>query len=317
LMYPPNRGNPDTFGAGGIGDTLYVFGNYSSSDYHALQTKFQRQFTHGLGAIFSYTWSHSLDDFSMNSNLGTVSVPTASSLASGGIPFVLYHASSDFDIRHIFAFSMVYNIPSPKDGLARAIFGHWNVDPIFHYQTAAPIDVVANTTSNLGGASNLTQRPNQIPGVPVYVSTGPGNHALNTAPVTAAAAALAGCIAPTPSNAKGAFCTPLPVGTQAVSGTLGRNAIRAFPLSELDFSLHREFPLRESIRLRFQAEMFNVFNHPNFGPMGNNMTTGTFGVSTSMANSALGSAVSSGVGFSPIFNTGGPRNFQFALKLFF
>jgi hypothetical protein len=63
--------------------------------------------------------------------------------------------------------------------------------------------------------------------------------------------------------------------------------------------------------------MFNVFNHPNFGPMGNNMTTGTFGVSTSMANSALGSAVSSGAGFSPIFNTGGPRNFQFALKLFF
>jgi hypothetical protein len=85
---------------------------------------------------------------------------------------------------------------------------------------------------------------------------------LNAAPVTPAAAASAGCLAPTATNATGAFCTPALVGTQTISGNLGRNVVRAFPLQELDFSIHREFPMREHIPLRFQMDMFNVFNHP-------------------------------------------------------
>jgi hypothetical protein len=140
---------------------------------------------------------------------------------------------------------------------------------------------------------------------------------LNTAPVSASVAAAAGCLAPTATNAKGAFCTPLAVGTQPVSGNLGRNVVRAFPLQELDFSVHRDFPIREQIRLRFQADMFNVVNHPSFGPEGATVNGTTFGATTNMANSALGANNGSGAGFNPIFNTGGPRNFQFALKLFF
>jgi hypothetical protein len=69
--------------------------------------------------------------------------------------------------------------------------------------------------------------------------------------------------------------------------------------------------------------MFNVFNHPNFGTFappnsfGSTLNAATFGITTNMANASLGSGVSSGSGFNPIFNTGGPRNFQFALKLLF
>jgi hypothetical protein len=140
---------------------------------------------------------------------------------------------------------------------------------------------------------------------------------LNTAAVSASAAAAAGCAAPTATNAKGAFCTPLPIGGQAVSGNLGRNVVRGLPLQELDFSVHRDFPIHEQIRLRFQADMFNVFNHPSFGPEGGTLNGATFGAITNMANSSLGANNGSGSGFNPIFNTGGPRNFQIALKLFF
>ena len=324
VVIPPNKGNPKVLGASGVGDTLNIYGNYSSSDYNSLQGKFQRQFSHGFSALATYTWAHSLDDQSTNVNTNLsgssgISLPTAANLASG-LPFVLLRASSDFDIRQAVGFSIVYDVPTfSQNRFVKAAFGNWSVDPIYHYQTALPIDIIANATSNIGGLSSVTQRPQLIPGVPVYLSCPkcPGGEQINTAPVSAATAAAAGCAAPTATNAKGAFCTPLPAGTQAVSGNFGRNVLRAFPLGELDLSLHRDFVFTESIRLRFQGDMFNVFNHPNFGPQGTNMFTSTFGVATSMANSSLGAASTSGAGFSPIFNTGGPRNFQFSLKLYF
>ncbi|MBV9083025.1 MAG: TonB-dependent receptor [Acidobacteriaceae bacterium] len=337
LLFPPNKTNPAVLGNGIVGDTATIVGNYSTSNYHSLQVKFQRHFSHGLSALASYTWSHSIDDASVSSSLAVSTLPTAASLGSG-IGSLLLRGSSDFDIRQIFGVSMVYNIPAPfsSSTFSRAILGHWSIDPIYHYQSASPVEIFTVTTANLAGAANLSQRPNLIAGVPIYVTGAdcaaqnggqgcPGGKALNIAPVTPAIAAAAGCVAPNATNAKGAFCTPLPVGSQAVSGNLGRNAVRAFPLQELDISLHREFPLHESTRLRFQADVFNVFNHPNFGPYGQPgaglpaqpMTSASFGFATAMANSALGSVNGTGSGFNPIFNTGGPRNVQFALKLFF
>jgi hypothetical protein len=332
LLYPANAGNPAVFAQinpiTGVAtpDALVVFGNYSFSNYQALQTKFQRQFAKGIAAVGSYTWSHSIDNTSLNSILATTTLPTAATLAAGS-PVALLRGNSDFDIRNILALSLVYDIPSPTNGLARAILGHWSFDPIYHYQSALPIDILTGSSGALGGTS-YSQRPNLIAGVPVYVTGGacsaqnkgqgcPGGVELNTTPVTAALAASAGCLAPTATNAKGAFCTPALIGTQTVSGDLGRNVVRAFPLQELDFSLHRDFPIRESIRLRFQADMFNVFNHPSFGAEGSTVNGTTFGASTNMANSALGANSGGGAGFNPIFNSGGPRNFQFALKLFF
>src|SRR5205085_12149300 len=190
-----------------------------------------------------------------------------------------------------------------------------------------------------GTASSM--RPNVISGVPIYVTGAtcaaqygldvcPGGRALNIATVTSTMATAAGCIttglpatattpfAATNANAKGAFCTPAAISGTASSGNLGRNVVRSYPLQELDFSVHRDFPFTERVRLRFQADMFNVFNHPSFGGPATSINSATFGLTTSMANSALGaSAGALGAGFNPIFNTGGPRNTQFALTLFF
>jgi hypothetical protein len=338
LLYGANQANVATFAqinpltGAATADALSVFGNYSTSNYHSLQTKFQRQFSGGLAAVASYTWSHSIDDASV-SFLGTTTLPTAAQLASGR-PLGLLRGNSDFDIRHNLAFSLVYDIPSPSTALARAILGHWSLGPIYHYQTAVPIDILSGASGAIGGTA-YGERPNLIPGVPIYVygsdcvaqyiakqkvSGCPGGRALNLATVSAAAAASAGCIAPTATNAKGAFCTPAAVGGQPVSGNLGRNIVRAFPLQELDLSIHRDFPIHESIRLRFQGDMFNVFNHPSFGPPASStipVNNATFGVTSAMANSSLGAQNANGLGFNPTFQTGGPRNYQFSLKLFF
>jgi hypothetical protein len=331
-IYPSGTGNGAVFAQinpiTGVAtpDSMVIVGNYSSSNYHSLQTKFQRQFAAGLAAVVSYTWSHSIDDASVNSSASALTLPTAKTAASGS-PLALIRGNSDFDVRQNLALSVVYNIPSPSNRLSKAILGHWSFDPIYHFQTATPIEVLTGTTGSIGGTT-YNQRPNLIPAVAVYVSGAdcaamyggqgcPGGRGLNIAPVTTAQAASAGCVAPTAANAKGAFCTPQPLGSQAISGNLGRNTIRAFPLQELDFSLQREFPIHESFRLRFQADLFNVFNHPSFGPEAATLNSPAFGISPNMANSSLGANINQGAGFNPIFSTGGPRNFQFALKLFF
>lgn len=323
IALPNNLVNPAIFNLG-----LLVYGNYSTSDYSALQAQFQRQFSRGLGALVSYTWGHSIDTASNFNQLATVSI------GNTGLPESVRRASSDFDVRQTVGLSLVYEIPTPfaKSWLARAVLGGWSVDPMLHYQTAVPVDVFATTNASVGSLSGLGQRPNLIPGVPVYlfgsacsaqniatfgISGCPGGRVFNNAPVSDAAAAAAGCQSPANSAAAGAFCTPLQVGGNDVAGNVGRNAFRAFPLQGFDLSVNRDIHFSERYRLRFQADVFNVFNHPVFGSPDSVVTSGTFGIPVSMANTGLGSQSGVGGGFSPLYSIGGPRNIQLALKLFF
>jgi len=78
----------------------------------------------------------------------------------------------------------------------------------------------------------------------------------------------------------------------------------------VDFALRREFKLRERLTLRFRAEGFNIFNHPNFGTIQTSLTAANFGQATNMLNQQLG-------GISQPSQIGGPRSIQFALKLSF
>jgi hypothetical protein len=114
---------------------------------------------------------------------------------------------------------------------------------------------------------------------------------------------------PVPTNASG--------NPTQVQGTLGRNVMRGFGASQIDFAIHRQFNLTERVNLQFRAEAFNLFNHPNFGPIDDDMTDGgEFGQSRSTLNNYLGGG-GEGVGLNSLYQIGGPRSIQLALKLSF
>jgi hypothetical protein len=301
---------------------LVVFGNYASSNYNALQAQFQRQFSNGLAANASYTWGHSLDDAS-NFNAGSV------------FPFSANYSSSDFDIRQTFAASLVYDAPTPfkSSRLSRAVLGHWSIDPIFHFQTAPPINPIADLSPSPAETFTVSTRPNVIQGVPVYVygaacaseyGSCPGGFALNNAALdmplgaTDAQALAAGCA---PGTVVGAFCRSGTIvsGSQInAQGNAGRNSLRGFPLEQLDLDVHRDFPIGERIRLRFEGDIFNVFNHPNFASPNAVLTDNSFGTSQSLMNSSFGSGnAATGGGYNSLYTMGGPRAVQLAVKIIF
>ena len=143
-------------------------------------------------------------------------------------------------------------------------------------------------------------RPDIVPGKPFYLHGPqyPGGKAFNAA----------------------AFVSP-PVdsttGLPARQGNLHRNLLRGFGAFQWDFAIHRDFPIRNSLRLQFRAEMFNVLNHPNFGPPVANLNNPQFGEAIQvLSQSLLGGNLGSG-GFNPLYQIGGPRSIQLALKLMF
>jgi hypothetical protein len=84
----------------------------------------------------------------------------------------------------------------------------------------------------------------------------------------------------------------------------------------VDLALERQFRITEKVQLRFRGEFFNIFNHPNFGPQDNTITDTLFGYSTATLNNSLGAGGANG-GLNPLYQIGGPRSIQLALKLQF
>jgi len=103
------------------------------------------------------------------------------------------------------------------------------------------------------------------------------------------------------------------------AGQLGdspRNFLHGFGAWQSDLAVRRQFALTERFKLQFRGEFFNIFNHPNFAAPVNTLTDPLFGISTTMLNHALGGGGLAG-GFAPLYQIGGPRSAQLALKLLF
>ncbi len=191
--------------------------------------------------------------------------------------------ASDFDIRHTISAAFTCDLP--------AMLKQWSLDGVFSARTATPVDVTF--VRDLGfGLYNF--RPDLVPGETLYVYD--------------------------PDVAGGrrfnydAF--EIQQGFPGRQGTLGRNVLRGFGLQQLNLTVRREFPIVERARLQFRAEMFNVFNHPSFAdPVGSLFST-QFGYSTRMLGRSLGRGGVNG-GLNPLYQIGGPRSIQLALRLVF
>ena len=280
-----------------LGSTQLIT-NAGTSDYHALQIKFNRRLSRRLQALASYTWSHSLDTGSASSDLlvSNLFVPGTSPTTNRG--------ASDFDIRHSFSAGFTYDVPAPKvNRFAEAILGGWSLENIILARSAPPVDVSDANFFEFNGGAFADIRPDLVSGQALYLfgPQYPGGKAFNPA----------------------AFTDPPvdPVTFNPIrQGNVPRNFLRGFGAIQWDFAVHRTFPVHESLKLQFRAEMFNILNHPNFGPPSGQFGIGGFGLSAQMLGQSLAGPFGGNVGggaFSPLYQIGGPRSIQLALKLTF
>ena len=287
MLTPAMGGNPDFI-------YLDVVTNDDYSSYNALQAQFQQRAWHGLQALASYTWAHAID------NESSINLPN---------PYTTVYnpawdrGNSDYDIRHSVTAALTYEVPGAEGSrMLSSLTSGWALDSLFRANSAPPVNVTTGAFPAFG--LNWTpdagdQRPDVVPGQPFYLygSQYPGGKRIN------------------PS----AFVAPEDTFTQ---GDLGRNSLRGFGAWQEDIAIWRTFRIAERFSLQARAEAFNVFNHANFANPGaqsdgaNHLNSPNFGLSTQVLANGLGSGGADG-GFSPLYQFGGPRSIQLALKLVF
>ena len=223
--------------------TITTFRSNAFSNYHSLQARLQKRLTRGLQFEASYTYSHALDDAS-SANLGSFAT---GDFRDQRFPQLEY-GNADFDIRHRFVLSYMYELPFGKgksfagnaSGLLNQVIGGWQVAGITSASTGnyfTPTDIATDLSNSDGGGDVASSsRPNRV-GDP------------NAKP----------CIPGTLFNTC-AFATNTVLGSY---GNAGRNIVRGPGFQNWDLSLFKTFPLNERERFEFRAEFFNVWNHLN------------------------------------------------------
>ncbi len=265
---------------------IIVTRNTADSSYDSMQLQFTRRLTNGFQALASYTLAQSSDTAS-NDVQSTASLTLFSVDKDRG--------PSDFDIRHNFTGAITYNIPTPfrDNDVAKAIFGGWSTDAIFRYRSAPPVNVVVRFLNfNQNGGISAT-RPNVVAGQPFYLfgPQFPGGKALNPA----------------------AFVSP----GGGNRGNLERNALRGFDAKQFDWTLRRDFKIRENMGIQLRGEIFNLFNTPNFGSPNKEVNGVDFGRSTQMLGRSLSNTNLGGTGLNSAFQIGGPRSIQLSARFYF
>jgi hypothetical protein len=213
-----------------------------NSSYHALQLWLNRRFTDRLAFQAAYTWGHAISDVALTSFTNTTSDPFNFNSDKG---------DADLDRRQTFVSNLVYVLPSFKHWGKAADFalGDWQLNGIASYFGATPIELITGANT-LGTASAVGQRPNYT-GAPIYLDTGDSTLHLNPA----------------------AFARP----AAGQLGTLGKGAVRGKPITNIDFSMAKNWRFKERYGFQFRAEFFNVFNHANFVGFDTDIRNSTFG----------------------------------------
>jgi hypothetical protein len=224
------------------------------ANYESMSVIFRERLTHGLQMLASYTWSHTLD-VSTDSN-------------GGGTPMIPYtwkddYGNSNWDIRHRFVASFVYDIPffAVSNPVLKAVFTQWQANGIITIQTGIPFNVTTGTdTANT--ASSGTYRPDLVHAA--TDSCGRGH--------------LVGCIDASAFTVADLY--PI-VPTNFAYGSAGRNLLYGPGAETVNFAVFRNFPIHERLKFQIRFETFALFNHTNFSNPSSTLNTSAFGNITS------------------------------------
>jgi len=219
----------------------------ADSYYHGMQTSIKRAWSQGIQIQGAYTWSKSIDTASSAGSTNAVtSYAGAVGLPTPLIPSI-NRGLSDFDIRHNFTFNMVWELPFAKrmTGPGRWILSGWQLGSIYRARTGLPFSASLNndragSKADTNGAA-VGQRPNLVVEPGCETLTNPRN----------------------PNTYVKTECFTFPA--QNALGNLGRNTLTGPGVSNLDFSLLKNFTFSERLNSQFRVEMFNALNHANFG----------------------------------------------------
>lgn len=299
----PTECVPDcTFGA------INRINSVGNSNYNALWATVNKHFSHNFEFLASYTWSKSQDYNSLSTG---ETIPLQNAYNPRGD-----YGLSQFDARNRFVLSGFYKVPFQRNRLVSG----WQFGIVTQAQSGNPI----NPTLTINTPISITVRPDLLAHV-----TGTGspaqylsNHTV-CEPFNGTPTGGPPAIAPCASTSNAAFAVPctfsdIPVSNNPMStnfkvypivpgschpGNMGRDAITGPDFLNTDFSITKDTKITERFTLEFRSEMFDVFNHPNFGNPVLTVTSGSFGNIQSTRF--------------PTGDFGSSRQIAFALKLMF
>jgi len=241
-------------------------GNGFDSNYHALQMSVRKTYSSGLSFNANYTWSKAMDALSDAFNSRNNLRPT-----DNMNPKVDY-GPADFDLRHRIVAAVSYDIPFMK---TNRFLGGWGVNTITSWQTGHPFSIyTSSTTYDLNKDGYRSDR--LIPTV---------------APVDTILGSSASDACSTTVGGKCYFDTTqwvrdtCPVGQLWCNPAIGRNSLYGPHVVNVDLNVIKKFKITEATSITFQANFFDLFNHPNFvtPATGANANDGTFGQLTATA----------------------------------
>jgi hypothetical protein len=287
-----------------------------NSIYNGLQTQLEQQFSSGLSFLFTYTYSKALSDAGDLLNGGSTNGFRAPDVPGFGLR--RDWGLADFDLRNVFHFSGMYELPFGKNKhflansgkLTNAVIGGWSINWITTVQGGQPLSISCPEGTTSGTNCNAVNVPGESEKLGVHLdSQGKPNWFGNPK-------AFEQPCQLTQLSSGQVVVSNLPAGCVPLTGfgVLGAGPSTTYGpnFRRLDFSAFKSFQITERVSVLFRAEFFNIFNHPNFNAPG----FGGNGVvavpnSTDFTNANFGEMGSTR---DAPFD---PRQIQFALKLYY
>ena len=297
-----------------VGSFLQIQSTAQSS-YNSLQMSLTRRLSKGLQFLASYTYAKSLDNASGGSD-SSGEVRDTINIAGNQLDNRANRGVSDFDRTNRFVLSYLWDLPRPSFATGstsgRLFFSNWQVAGIITAMSGLPIDIIdggAGSFYGLSGGNNALVRPNWALGATTATATSniPAGYFFNPLALVRPIV-LAGQIIPSSNGT----ATAGAIGTDF--GNVGRNVLRGPGQTNVDFSVIKRFPFRESKNIELRAEFFNLFNHANFANPISNLSA----VASTSIDPNSGKITGTPGDFGRIISTSNnPRLIQFAIKLNF